>query len=126
VDAVGAKYATPASLNFGQGAANIVSGNTSLVLSGAQLLTPATKSVSLDPLNGSARLIPATATDYTFKFGTSTGLINGTVIYNGGTNAYRGILLNKGANAGGFGYFQGPVPIVYGVSGQTGNVSLYP
>ncbi len=127
VAATGAKYAAPASLDFGQGAADALAGNASMVFSDGLLTSAVTKAVSIDPLTGAVKLIPATNTTYKFALTTSTGLFSGTFLHSAGTtNGYRGILLNKGANKSGSGYFLSTPPASFGGSGQAGSVSLDP
>ncbi|MEQ1862598.1 MAG: REJ domain-containing protein [Chthoniobacteraceae bacterium] len=129
IDPVGAKYSNPASLDFGQGAADIVNGNASLVFSDGLLSLPVTKAVSVNPgpvSAGQVKLIPATGALYKLSLAAGTGAFSGTFTHDGVTESYRGILLNKGANKGGFGYFLSTPPLIYGTGGQSGGVSIEP
>ena len=47
-------------------------------------------------------------------------------VHGADTDKYYGVLINKGANKGGFGYFLSTVPLIYGASGESGGVSLQP
>jgi hypothetical protein len=55
----------------------------------------------------------------------STGGSSGIFTHSPGKSvAYKGVILNKGANQGGFGYFVSPPPRSTVVGVQGGNVSL--
>ena len=127
VDAVGTIYVNPASLDFGQGAADLTLGNAALVFTDGALSSTVRQSASVDPVTGKVKLIPATNTTYALSLTAGTGLFTGTFTHTDTTkNSYRGILLNKGVNKGGFGYFLSTPPEIYGGSGQSGGVSLDP
>ncbi len=124
VDVVGAKYAKPDSLDFGQDAADPANGNASLQFTNGLLAGPVDKAVSIDPATGAVKLL---AGDKSFKltFNTTTGLLSGSFTHSDTKKpAFYGILLNKGVNQGGFGYFlstpQAPA------TGESGNVFLDP
>jgi hypothetical protein len=125
VDAVGTKYATPISFDFGQGAANPTTGNASLTFSDGRLPFSMKKTISIDPANGTVKLvIPPSAPSYQLTLRKSSGQFQGRFTHGDVTDTYRGILLNKGANQGGFGYFLNSIPLRYGFSSQGGGVSL--
>jgi len=126
IDAIGAKYMKPASLDFGQGGANLSMGNASLTFSGGGLALPVSKAISIDPVNGAVKLIPATNTSYKFSLSSGSGQFSGTFTHDSVTDSYRGILLDKGTNQGGFGYFLTTPPVIFGTSGQSGGVVLDP
>lgn len=129
VDASGTKYASPTSLDFGQGAADVVNGNASLVFTDGGLSSTITKAVSVNPgpvSVGQIKLIPAASPTYKLTLTAANGVFTGTVAMPSGLETYRGILLNKGANKGGFGYFLTTPALSYGVTGQGGGVSLDP
>lgn len=125
VDASGAKYANPASLNFGQGDADPVNGNAELVFTDGGLLSPITKPVSVSP-TGQVKVPVSTNQTYKLTLTAGSGVFSGTIVTPGGTETYRGILLNKGLNKAGFGYFLTTPAASYGASGQSGGVSLDP
>ena len=126
IDAVGAKYITPAALDFGQGAVEIVNGNAALVFTDGQLASTITRNVNVAPTTGAVTLIPATGAPYKLTLTAGTGVFSGTFTHGADTDTYRGVLINKGANKGGFGYFLSTVPLIYGASGESGGVSLQP
>ena len=119
LDALGTKHIAPAAFDFGQGANDLINGNANLVFTDG--LLPATIN---HPVNVSATTggINALSAAYSGTLTGSTGIINGS--FEGG--AYRAVLINKGANKGGFGYFLSSVPLVVGASGESGGVSLQP
>ena len=126
IDAVGAKYITPAALDFGQGAVEIVNGNAALVFTDGQLAATITHNVNVAPTTGAVTHIPATGAPYKLTLTASTGVFTGTFTHGADTDQYYGVLINKGANKGGFGYFLNTVPLIYGASGESGGVSLQP
>lgn len=127
VDAIGTRYNGVASVNFGQGADDLALGNTTLVFDKGALPSAISKSANLNQTTGVVKLIPATATDYKLVLPAATGLFSGTFTYPGSSKpAFKGVILNKGANQGGFGYFLSPAPDTYAGSGESGVVSLLP
>ena len=126
IDAVGAKYIQPASLDFGQGAVDTVNGNAALVFTDGQLASTITDNVNVSPTNGAITPVPFAGAPYKLTFTAGTGVFSGTFTHGSATDKYFGVLINKGANKGGFGYFLSTVPRVYGASGESGSVSLQP
>jgi hypothetical protein len=124
-DAVGTKYTRPTSLDFGQGPTDLINGNARLAFSGGLLDHSLNKAVSIDPLTGRAMKIPATDSSYSFSLNAGTGIFTGRFPHSENKRAhFTGILLNKGANRGGFGYFLSPVAPGNPETGQSGAVSL--
>jgi len=122
IDAIGTKYAAPTALNFGQSAASPGAPNAHLHFAGEGISTELLKGINLHPSTGVAQKLPASDATFTFSFVPATGVYHGAFsLENGSRNGYHGILLNKGANRRGFGYFQSS-----GRSdrGNTGTVSL--
>ncbi len=129
VDASGTKYASPASLDFGQGAVDLTNGNSTITFADGGLASSLDKVVSINPgpvAAGQVKLIPATNLTYKLSLSPGTGVFSGTVVLPSGTETYRGILLNKGANKGGFGYFLTTPAASYGAVGLGGGVSITP
>lgn len=121
-DAVGTKYAAPASLNFGQGAPDLVNGNASLDLTDGLLSALLRFPVSVNPTTGAFIKIPANSPNFTGTITTASGLLNGTFRHsNGKSVAYKALLLNKGANQGAYGWF-----LTNGPNGEGGGVTLDP
>ncbi len=118
IDALGTKYRPPASLDFGQGDASPVLGNASLVFNQGLLAAPSTFAVSIDPLTGKVVRVPAGTANYSLGLNRTSGWFNGRFLHPDGTQPrFRGILLNKGSNRGGFGFF---------VNGEGGSVLIDP
>lgn len=127
VDVVGAKYAGVASVDFGQGNDNFTIGNASLVFNDGLLGSAVTKGVNVNKTTGAVKTIPATNAPYTLAFTASTGLFSGIFPHTDNSKpAYKGVLLNKGANKGGFGFFLSTPAAGYNTSGQSGSVNLNP
>jgi hypothetical protein len=132
VNAIGTKHASPTSLDFGQLAANPLTGNANLVFTGGDLLGGSlTKAISINPgpiAAGQVKLIPPGTKDYKFSLAAGTGVFSGTVQHTDTTMVpFRGILLNKGTtNRGGFGYFLSNPPPHYGGLGESGRVFIDP
>ena len=125
IDPIGTKYAKPASLDFGQGTADLIKGNTVLRLTEGGLQSPQNYPVNVDLLTGKVRGIRVNGASYTFSFNPTTGVFGGSFLQSNNTRSkFSGILLNKGANQGGFGYFL-TAPTL-GNTGQSGNAFLDP
>jgi|GEM_PF-1638133 len=118
-DPKGTKYSGVDSVSFGQGSA----GQAHLTFAEGQLSADVVKAVRVDPGTGMARKETGDRT-FTFNFVSATGFYGGAFVHEDGCWAsYRGILLHKGANQGGFGYFV-ESPAISG--GQAGGASLRP
>lgn len=127
VDAVGTKFTSLASLNFGQGAIDLVNGNVSFVFTDGNLASTLIHPVNISPTTGAVVRATASGTAHTLSFSPGTGAFTGTFPHTNGKNRlFNGILLNKGANKGGFGFFLDEPPLVFGATGQSGGVSLEP
>ncbi len=120
VDAAGTKYSQPASINFGQSVTNLTTGNAWLVFSDGLLSSPERYRVNLDRISGRVTRVPPPNPPYTFQFKSSTGWFQGTFPHPDGSRpTFRGVILNKGQNRGGGGYFLGS-----GIGAQSGGVTL--
>ena len=127
VNAVGTKYAGLASLNFGQGAAGGANGNARLVFNGGLLEGEQNKRVIADPATAEWKPVPPPDGNNQFSLDLAMGVFTGSFRHTDATtNTFRGILLNKGANKGGFGFFLTTPPTNVGASGQSGDVLLKP
>jgi len=131
VDSIGAKFISPGSLDFGQGAADLVNGNATLIFTDGALTGDIAKPVSVNPGPASAgqvKLIPATNATYRFVLPIVNGLFTGSFTHTDGTTtAYSGILIGKGPYQGGYGYFLSTPPAdTWGGTGEGGRVFLNP
>ncbi len=126
VSAVGTKYAGPSSLEFGQGAADPVNGNAILTFTEGLIGSPVTQPVSVDPGTGLVKPVPLVNAPYKLTVSPASGLFSGTFRHGGVEDNFHGILLNKGANQGGSGYFVTRPSLTTGAAGQSGGVSLAP
>lgn len=125
LDPFGTQYAKPAALDFGQGAVNPGSGNTTLSFSGGLLPSTLQFAANVSPTTGAATRVPAKNPSFTLALKSTTGIFSGSVA--SGVHqrcAYSGVLLNKGIHRGGFGSFLSPAAFV--TSAQSGDVVLAP
>jgi hypothetical protein len=100
-------------------------GNASLVFSDSGFGNSTTDPISIDPLTNRVVLIPGTNKTYSLKLNVTTGTFTGTFLHgNGIKDAFRGAIISKGANHGGFGYFLNPSTARSGAPGFGGNVTL--
>lgn len=126
VDLVGTKHKSSIAVDYGQGADDLTNGNSTLTFTDGLLAAPETKKVNVSSTNGLVTITPATLAGYTFALVPSNGTFSGTFKVSGENRAFKGILLSKGTNKGGYGYFLSPPPLVFGTSGQSGSVRLAP
>ena len=111
VDALGAQYnsATDVATAIGLGAVDTTNGNGKLVFSDGKLTGPVTKT-KFNITASVVSKIPVTDVSYTLTPVQSTGTFSGIFTPNWSNPAtakplYRGILLQKGSNKGGYGFF---------------------
>lgn len=124
-DLIACKYnkATPLP---GLGPVNSTSGNLDLNFSGGELISSLIKFVNFTP-TGTASKAPPTDTSFTIKVTAASGSMSGTLTHSSSTpTTWQGVLLQKGANRGGFGYFRTNTPAEIDYTGQTGSVILQP
>jgi len=125
MDPIGTQYAKPATLNFGQGATNPGSGNTTLSFSGGLLPATLEFAANISPDTGAATRVPTNNPSFTLSLKSATGIFSGSVASGAHQRcAYSGALLNKGIHRGGFGSFLSPAAFV--TSAQSGAVLLAP
>jgi hypothetical protein len=99
-------------------------GNASLVFAGGQLTADLWKFVNLSASDTVTR-VPDNDSTYTLSISRAAGTFNGTFLHTDDTlPAFRGVLYQKGAHAGGYGYFltKQPTPIDY--LGESGAVTI--
>ena len=126
IDLLGAKYSKPvgASILPGLGPTDPVNGNATLVLNDGKLTGPLSKNANIDPANVVTNA-PASDKSFKLKLNASNGQISGNFQHTDLTKpTFNGIILQKGANAGGFGFFLSKVPRTPGATGESGGVSL--
>ena len=132
VDAIGAKHdggsgdRKHTTLDFGQGASNPTLGNASLVFTDGPLNAPITKRLNINPSTGATSSFPGASLSYSFALTALNGLFSGNLVHDGDSDAYRGILINKGVNKGGFGYFLSTPTDAVSSNGQSGRVFIDP
>jgi hypothetical protein len=121
IDLLGAKYIKPvaASILPGLGATDPANGNATLAFSDGKLSGPLSKNVNIDPANAVTNA-PTTDKSFALKINKDKGQISGSFLHtNLSRPPFSGIILQKGANAGGFGFFLSKAP-----SGESGGISL--
>lgn len=120
IDMQASKYTPPPAAVFaGLAATNPTTGNTNLTFTEGLLAAPVTKFVNLTAANV-LTTAPVGDTSFTFKPAFATGLISGT--FNAGTSKlnWQGVLMQKGTNKGGHGYFMSAKPAVLNYLGEGG------
>lgn len=122
VDALGTLFAFPGSVDFTQGAADPENGNAAFQFSDGGLGDLVAHVVSIDPDTGRLIRVPVPNRDIFPRLNRQSGWLTGRFRLEDGRLApFRGVLLNKGANRGGFGYFITP-----GRDSEGGGMSLIP
>lgn len=117
VDAVGSFHQRPESFDLGQGPVSPSSGNVELVFEDGKLGSSQIFPANLNPRNGRTGRIDPNCSLFLNR---GNGIFRGSFLHDDGQSTfYRGILLNKGANRGGFGFF-----LSRGEDGEVGGVSL--
>ncbi|MES2599066.1 MAG: cadherin-like beta sandwich domain-containing protein [Verrucomicrobiota bacterium] len=124
VDMLASKYTPPpASVFTGLGAVDPNLGNTDLTFTQGLLANTIIKYVNLTTDN-KLTTAPASDKNFTFKPAFATGLISGTFTYtNNMKSAWQGVLMQKGANKGGHGYFMSVKPATLNYLGESGKVN---
>jgi hypothetical protein len=123
VEVIGARYTPPALP--GLLPVDTLNGNATLTFADGLLSGPVTKNVNIHPTTSVATRAPTTDTSYTFVLTPASGLISGSFTHSNATKpAWQGVLLQKGANKGGYGYFMTVSPKVIDGTGQSGRVEL--
>ncbi len=121
IDMLASKYTpSPATVFPGLNVTNSTTGNTDLTFTDGLLTSSVTKFVNLTTTNV---LTKAPTTDATFTFVPvfTTGLISGTFKHSDNTTPkWQGVLMQKGANKGGHGYFMSSKPAVLNYIGESG------
>ncbi len=132
VDFQAAKYtvtASQSSLKSAYGAAisaTDVDGNAGLEFAGGLLTSNVTKSVNISPADAVAKIV-STPADLSFglTLTRATGAFAGTFTH---TNLikvpFQGVIYQKGANAGGYGFFLSNLPKVLTFNGESGSATL--
>jgi hypothetical protein len=84
---------------------------------------PIIKNIIISPAN-IATNVPA-ATTPTLTISKSSGLLSGSFLHSDTTKpTYQGVILQKGANAGGWGYFMSAKPKLLNFLGESGAVRV--
>lgn len=121
-DAIGARFALPASLNYGQGPHNTATGNSRATFESGKLASPVNFVLSIDPVTGAFVTVPAKNANFTFSLNRASGAYSGRFRHEDGSLAlFRGVLVRRGTTLGGFGYF-----LSNGADGESGSVSIAP
>jgi photosystem II stability/assembly factor-like uncharacterized protein len=129
-DIVGCKFVKPvgSAVLPGLGAVNSATGNATLELSDGLLTSMISKNVNISTTNVITKA-PTTDASYTptLTFTTGVPLLGGSFTHTGSSTIkplIKGIIMTKGASAGGYGFFLSPVPAGSPTPGQGGGVSL--
>ena len=113
----------PASVFTGLGPVTPTTGNTDLTFTGGLLTASITKFVNMTPDNKTTNA-PLSDKSFSLKLAPATGLISGDFTHTDGTKPkWQGVLMQKGANKGGHGYFMSSKPAVMNYLGESGRIS---
>jgi hypothetical protein len=109
----GAKFSVPVGTSVlpGLGATN-TDGNTVLEFRDGLLSEAITKNLNISTGNAITK-VPVTDNSYALSITATRGLLGGSFLHNGHATlrpVIHGIILQKGANAGGYGFFLSPAP----------------
>ena len=123
VDMMGAVYAPPALLDLQP--VDMINGNATLQWSDGLLTSAITKNLNLHPTTSIVTHAPARDTSFTMSLTAATGLMSGTFTHTNATKpAWQGVLVQRGALRGGYGYFMTTAPKVMDGMGESGGVRL--
>jgi len=123
-DLIAARYTVPvgSAVLPGLGATNATSGNASLTFTDGNLTSDLTKQVNITTANAVSKA-PTTDLTFSFALNRTTGALSGVFNHTNGVSvSYRGTILQKGANTGGYGHFL----VTPAADGGTGGVRLLP
>jgi hypothetical protein len=124
-DLIGARFASAAPILPGLKAVDAANGNVSLIFADGKLTGTGmvTKAANIDPATSKVTNAPATDTSFKLSLKTAAGGLSGTFTHTDTTTTkFVGVLLQKGVNIGGFGYFLS-TPAAGGPA-ESGGVSL--
>jgi hypothetical protein len=123
-DLVGALYSVPvgSAVLPGLGSTNASTGNAELAFSSGNLISTLTKNMNITTASVVSRA-PTTDSSVGIALTKTSGAFSGSFTHDSGGKApYKGTLLQKGANAGGYGHFL----LAPAASGNAGAVTLKP
>jgi len=135
VDLMGARYvvpppAPPTSVFPGPGpsgalkAVHAVNGNVGATFSDGLLSGSITRNVNISPTNVVSKPSSNTDAAFTLVITAASGLVSGVFTHTDGTKpAYLGVIIQKGAGRGAYGYFMTKQPAVIDYTGQSGGVT---
>lgn len=123
VEVLGAAYIPPAL--SGLTPADPLLGNATLQWSNGLLASSVVKGVNVDPTTSMITPAPKNENSFTVGLIPATGALSGMFTHTDGTKpAWQGVLVQKGASKGGYGFFMTVVPKVMNGTGESGNVKL--
>ena len=106
IDIFGTQWNGAASMDLGQPDPSPTVGNAVLAFEDGALATSIEHSISLHPVTGKVNVVPSNGTPCKLSVNPATGIFSGTFAHTDETKPkFGGILINKGANRGGHGYF---------------------
>ncbi len=124
IDAIGARFTVPAASSVLPGLVT-TSPNALLQFADGGITGVLTRDLDISTTNVFINKSTDTALKLTIT--KSTGVFKGAFTHPDTTQpAYKGIILQEGANAKGFGFFLTTPPLTYGGSGESGGVTLLP
>ena len=100
-------------------------GNADLTCKDGLLTSSLLKQVGITATDTIQKPLPVDAS-FTLSITRTTGKFSGTFTHPLGVTPYQGIILQKGVNRKGFGFFKTKAPAVKDYLGQSGDVTLTP
>jgi hypothetical protein len=128
LDFMAAKYDVPsdASVFPGLASTNPVSGNAALTFSGGLLADDITLATNISPTNTITTPSENTDANFSLKLAAPSGLVSGAFTHSDGSKPpFAGIIYQKGANAGAYGYFLSTSPKTIDYLGEGGRVEIF-
>ncbi|MFZ4765444.1 MAG: Ig-like domain-containing protein, partial [Roseimicrobium sp.] len=123
-DLIGASYQIPTQVLWsGLNATNPVYGNVAVTFKAGLLGANVNKTANF--FAATAAKVPTTDTTWSFTLMPSTGVMTGTFPHSNATKpSWQGVLIQRGVNMGGYGYFMTTTPRVIDGTGESGRVEM--
>ncbi len=102
-----------------------VNGNAMLIFTDGQLSEPLKKVANIPATDGVSGKVPDNDSTFSLTVTRATGALSGTLVHTDDTSVtFKGTIYQKGADAGGYGYFLTKQPTVIDYTGESGGFTL--